>query len=158
MNNLKGWEARTLLEDLYWCTQTSVSTWTLLCAMVCGHFGTGGGIPKVFTKLGAKDFSKCCYSEAFKVSFIRSKWTSPSYEKQPHTRALPSTVNLPTSNQRLMLFVSFCILKLWNALGSSVTETHSWSYPYTGFELVCRPHAIKDSETWNLQYIHYLCK
>jgi len=56
-------EVRTMcspVKSLPHQTRSSMSLWTLLCALVCGHVGTGRGHPQtVPTKLGARNCPKC---------------------------------------------------------------------------------------------------
>ena len=64
-----------------------MSLWTLLCALVHSHVGTGRGHSHtVPTNLGAWN---CLYAEAFRVPFTGNKGPSPVPEKHPHTTIPP---------------------------------------------------------------------
>ena len=62
-------------------TGSSMSLWTLLCALVRSHVGTGRGHPQTKMKLSKISW----YAEAFRVPFTGTKGPSPAPEKQPHT-------------------------------------------------------------------------
>uniref|UniRef100_A0A667ZQH7 TSPO associated protein 1 n=1 Tax=Myripristis murdjan TaxID=586833 RepID=A0A667ZQH7_9TELE len=68
-------------------TLSSMSLWTLLCALVHSHVGRGRGpAPNCSHKVGSMELSKMFwYPEAFKVPFTGTKGPSPAPEKQPHT-------------------------------------------------------------------------
>ena len=64
-------------------TRSSMSLWTLLCALVGSHVGTGRGHPQT---VGSMKLSKISwYAEAFRVPFTGTKGPSPAPEEQPHT-------------------------------------------------------------------------
>ena len=90
-------------------TCSSMSLWTLLCALVRSYVGTGRGHSQtVSIKLGASKIS--WYAEAFRVPFTGTKGPSPASEKQPHNIIPPppnftlgtSTVLLATAKPRLI--------------------------------------------------------
>ena len=63
-------------------TRSSMSLWTLLCALVHSHAGTGRGHPQT----GSMKLSRISwYPEAFRVPLTGTKGPSPAPEKRPHT-------------------------------------------------------------------------
>ena len=65
-------------------TGSSVSLWTLLCALVQSCWNRKGPSPNCFHKAGSMKWSKISwYAEAFRVPFTGTKGPSPAPEKQP---------------------------------------------------------------------------
>jgi len=64
-------------------THSSMSLWTLLCALVRSHVGTGRGhLQTVPTKLGERNCPTC-------LGMLKHLELSPTPEKQPNTITLP---------------------------------------------------------------------
>ena len=77
-------------------TLSSMSLWTLLCALVCSHVGTGRGHPHKVWSMELPNLS--LYAETFKVPFTRAKGPS----QQPHT-TVPLHQSLHLANTELRL-------------------------------------------------------
>ena len=87
---LSGWgqDSVQAIQVIPHQTRSSMSLWTLLCALVCCHVGTGRGHPQtVSTKLGAwhcsKSFGMLKHSEFLSLE-LRGQ-DQLLKKKQPHT-------------------------------------------------------------------------